>query len=150
MTCKWIEPKLYKRIKEVMPIFCVDVAVINDSGKVLLLKRTNDPAKGEDWVAGGRVLKGEPMVKAARRKLLQETGIVCDNIAFAGVIDALFEEVHMPVVVFVAKYGMGAVKLDSQHSSYKWVDIKDITINKGYHKYLVEEIELVRSKVCGV
>jgi len=41
----WIEEKLYERIKQVMPVPCVDVLATNN-GCLLLLLRTNWPAKG--------------------------------------------------------------------------------------------------------
>ena len=52
-------PKLeYKAILANIPIVCVDLIIIND-GKFLLLKRDNEPAKGEFWFPGGRILKLE-------------------------------------------------------------------------------------------
>ena len=56
----WIEDKYYKMILEWMPIPTVD-AIITFEGKFLLLKRNKPPVKGEWWLPGGRVRKGEAL-----------------------------------------------------------------------------------------
>ena len=49
----------YTKIIEDLPIYCVDIIIKNDQEEYLLIKRNNEPKKGEWWVIGGRVLKGE-------------------------------------------------------------------------------------------
>ena len=49
----------YTDILKDLPIFCVDIVIKNDQEEYLLIKRNNEPKKGEWWVIGGRVLKGE-------------------------------------------------------------------------------------------
>lgn len=44
----------YKKILSTMPILCVDLIIFFD-GKCLLLKKKNEPAKGQYWFPGGRV-----------------------------------------------------------------------------------------------
>ena len=58
-----------------MPIPCVDVVVSNASKKVLLIHRSDEPAKGKWWVVGGRIHKNESIVDAAIRKVREETGL---------------------------------------------------------------------------
>lgn len=70
----YIGQELYNKILENVPIACVDIAIIVD-GSVLLVKRKDAPAKGEWWVPGGRILKGETMKDAAKRKAQEEVGI---------------------------------------------------------------------------
>jgi colanic acid biosynthesis protein WcaH len=70
----WIEEKLYSRIKQLMPLPCVDL-LATQKGSLLLLKRTNHPAKGTWFAPGGRVLLGERLEEAARRILHEETGL---------------------------------------------------------------------------
>jgi len=54
-----IQENLYKKILEYLPILCVDVIIKDLNGSILLIKRNNEPLKGEWWVIGGRVLHGE-------------------------------------------------------------------------------------------
>lgn len=71
----FIADDLYQNILSVMPIPCVDLLVIDQKGRVLLVKRSNEPAKGQWWVPGGRVYVGEMRMAAAIRKLWEECGL---------------------------------------------------------------------------
>jgi ADP-ribose pyrophosphatase YjhB (NUDIX family) len=71
----FIEETLYAEIIKSMPIPCVDLIVMDQVGRVLLLKRKNAPASNQWWFPGGRVLFGELRSDAARRKLRQECGL---------------------------------------------------------------------------
>lgn len=66
---------VYRTITDVMPIICVDLVVRLEGERVLLVKRNNEPAKDEWWLPGGRILKGEKLEQAARRKAREELGI---------------------------------------------------------------------------
>jgi len=70
-----IEKNLYDQILRVMPIPCVDLLITDDSGRVLLVKRNNEPMKDQWWFPGGRILFAETRVQAARRKLYEECGL---------------------------------------------------------------------------
>lgn len=68
-----IAPADYKVIAEHVPIVSVDLLVHRDGGLVLG-KRENDPARGEWFVPGGTVLKGESRRQAVHRVARQEIG----------------------------------------------------------------------------
>lgn len=55
-------------------VAAVSVALI-DNGKTLLVRRGREPAKGMFAFPGGRVEAGETLDQAARRELLEETGL---------------------------------------------------------------------------
>src|SRR5688572_24526207 len=67
MPPTFIPDELYARILDSVPIACVDIAIVARGG-VLLVRRKDAPARGEWWVPGGRVLKGEMMRETAARK----------------------------------------------------------------------------------
>ena len=70
----FIPEKEYKQIINKTVNLCVDVCLrYND--KVILIKRTEEPCKGVYWPIGGRIHKGETADAAARRKIVEETGI---------------------------------------------------------------------------
>ena len=58
------------------------VLVTDDDGKVLLIEHTYVPGW---YLPGGGVDTGETMVDAARRELLEETGISCDQLSLFGI-----------------------------------------------------------------
>jgi len=59
----------YRKVLSAVPIVCVDCLVVNDASEYLLVKRRNEPLKGEYWVPGGRIYKNERLVEAVRRKM---------------------------------------------------------------------------------
>jgi ADP-ribose pyrophosphatase YjhB (NUDIX family) len=83
----WISDFLYHQIQESMPIPCVDLIVRKPSGKILLLKRANEPAKNHWWFPGGRIHHGEARLDAARRKLEEECKIDAASFLELGTFD---------------------------------------------------------------
>lgn len=128
----------YRFILDRMPIMCVDGIIVND-GKYLLVKRKNAPLKGKWWIPGGRIVKGERLTDAFKRKMKEEVGLDVEIISMAGYYDDSFKEnefgldyVHTISIVFVATPKNRNVKLDSQSSNFKWADSlpKDLILNK--------------------
>jgi ADP-ribose pyrophosphatase YjhB (NUDIX family) len=72
----FIEGILYAQILRSMPIPCVDLVVMDQRERILLLRRKNEPALNQWWFPGGRVLFNELRYDAAKRKLKEECGIV--------------------------------------------------------------------------
>ncbi len=124
---KKLPDELYKEILENMPVFCVDI-VIHSEGKVLLIKRKNDPEKEKWWIVGGRVLKNERFLDAVRRKVRGEARLDVQKVKFLYLDEyfsdkSIFEGVgtHSPVCVYMAEV-KGLIKLDDASSDYKWID----------------------------
>ena len=126
-----IPSDLYSQILEHMPIPCIDF-VLCHKGKVLLTYRTQEPAKGQWWVQGGRVFKHESLHDAvqilAKREIGSEVEIIkqiggyeyhSDKAAF-GVKNGT----HAFVIVYLAKPSNDNfyVSMDKTHSKYKWID----------------------------
>lgn len=121
-----VSEELYSRILQVMPIPCVDLLVVDDAGKVLLLLRRNEPAAGQWWFPGGRVLFGEPRFDAAKRKLQEECGLFLTQFQEIGTFDLLFnngsdECVHSITTLFKVQVGPEHnIRLDHQSHEACW------------------------------
>ncbi|MDD5774806.1 MAG: NUDIX domain-containing protein [Candidatus Omnitrophica bacterium] len=128
-TVNFIPEDEYARVLEVVPVLCVDVMLFNRKGECLLVKRTNEPLKGQWWVIGGRVHKGETLSQAAIRKIREESGVNVSAVEPVG----YYEEVahinrfgsliplHAVSVVFTATIDDSAlIKLDDQSSEWKY------------------------------
>lgn len=124
-----IPKKRYIRILKDLPVLCVDVLARNSKGEYLLVKRTNEPKKGRWWIIGGRVHKGEPMERAAARKVREETGKRIKDIRPVGYFElvdgadpfGLSFKYHTASIVYTAVIcGSGPVKLDAQSSQFKF------------------------------
>ena len=55
---------------------CVGAIVVDDGGRLLLVRRANPPAQGLWSIPGGRVEPGEEGEQAVLRELVEETGVV--------------------------------------------------------------------------
>jgi colanic acid biosynthesis protein WcaH len=71
---EWISVEEWRTIVANVPIVSVDLVVLHDGG-VVLGRRTNEPAKGEWFVPGGRVRKGERLEEAVYRVAQEELGV---------------------------------------------------------------------------
>ncbi|MEU3275273.1 NUDIX domain-containing protein [Saccharomonospora sp. NPDC006951] len=54
---------------------CVGGLVHDEAGRLLLIKRRNEPARGKWSLPGGRVERGETDAAAVVREVLEETGL---------------------------------------------------------------------------
>jgi len=54
---------------------CVGAVVLDDAGRLLLVRRGHDPHAGLWSLPGGRVEDGESDEQAVRREVLEETGL---------------------------------------------------------------------------
>jgi len=137
-----IPDSLYHQIITQMPIPCVDVAITHNHC-VLLVKRLDEPAKGQWWLPGGRVYKSEMMVQTAKRKALEEVGLDCEVGPLIHTAETVFEDgpngipVHSINSCFLLRpLNASKIKLDSHHSAHSWFDVGNLK-NK-LHPYVVK------------
>ena len=130
---------LYREILRTMPIACVDVVIVM-AGKALLVLRSDEPAKGQFWTPGGRVLKGERLREAAIRKARDETGLDCRVGPIVHTAETIFADgpdgipVHSINNCFLMypKAPDAVVSLDAHHQGWRWV----ATIETDLHPYV--------------
>ncbi len=134
-----IPTKKYQGILEVMPICAVDVVFFNkDKTKTLLFKRLNEPLKGTYFSIGGRLLKNEKLEDCAVRQALREAGVQIQKDQL--VLGGLQEEIHGASVFGEISYhaidifygfvlDKEEIKLDDQHSDYRWFSVSDETLH---------------------
>ena len=131
-----IPQELYNQILINIPIACVDIAIVEE-GAILLVKRNDRPAQGEWWLPGGRVLKGEMMRDAARRKALEEVGIECNVGPIIHTAETIFPDgpdnipVHSINCVFFLYplFNKRVLKLDRHHADFRWIKTIEENLN---------------------
>lgn len=143
-----IKPELYRKILDAMPVTCVDLVVVS-GGKFLLGKRKNRPLKNAWHIPGGRVLKGERLISAVRRKLREETSLSSKEIKFLTVQDVFFPDSafgpsshNINIIYTVHVRSVGRTKPDAQHSGLSWFS----HIDKKWPKYVREVLKLAGFK----
>jgi colanic acid biosynthesis protein WcaH len=136
----YIEAEQYKNIVDLMPIMCVDGIIVHN-GKYLLVKRKNNPLKGEYFVPGGRVHKNERLEDALHRKMFEELGIKVKILGTAGFYEDFYKEndlgldsVHTTSVVFIVSPLDLNIKLDEQSEDYIWSETLPDKLNLNVAK----------------
>ncbi len=136
---------LYKKIHHYLPLVCTDVVVVGRAKRkkyFLLVKRKNEPEKGEWWFPGGRIFKNEHLADAVRRKVQEETCLPVKKLKEIGVYE-YFSPVgyfkgansHMLAIDFLAEVDIRhKVILDWQSLNSRWFS----KINPKWHPYIKE------------
>lgn len=117
-------------------------------GKFLVLKRVApyDGQKICKWdIPGGRIVPGEPTLKALKREIFEETGVRVGKVdKILAVQDILrVQNKHTVRITFLAQCTGGKVKINSkEHQSYQWMKVGEM--NKlRCDKYLTPVLKML-------
>ncbi len=113
-------------------------AVVIDEGKVLLVRRGQEPLKGEWSLPGGALELGETLEQGVVREVLEETGL---TVAPAGIVEVLDRitldritlgepsgrvRYHYVLVDFLCHVAGGAVRAGSDADEARWVGQEEL------------------------
>ncbi len=107
-------------------------AVIVENGKILLVKRANEPNKGKWSVPGGLVRSGEKLKEALKREIREELGVEIETGDVAWVTDEIYfdrngrVEYHYIVIDLFARIVDGVPKAMSDADEVRWFDLSKI------------------------
>ncbi|WP_363465049.1 GDP-mannose mannosyl hydrolase [Halogeometricum borinquense] len=143
MCEKPIPPNEWRTIVENVPIVSVDLVVKHDGG-ILLGMRENEPAKGEWFVPGGTVLKGESLTDAVHRVATEELGVGVTINDRLGTFEHFYEtsEVdgidskHYVATAFVVTPDKSKLNPDTQHSRFQMFEPPYETVHPYVERYL--------------
>ncbi|ADQ68681.1 ADP-ribose pyrophosphatase [Halogeometricum borinquense DSM 11551] len=143
MCEKPIPPNEWRTIVENVPIVSVDLVVKHDGG-ILLGMRENEPAKGEWFVPGGTVLKGESLTDAVHRVATEELGVDVTINDRLGTFEHFYDtsEVdgidskHYVATAFVVTPDTNKLNTDTQHSRFQVFEPPYETVHPYVERYL--------------
>ncbi len=104
------------------PVLTVDAVIIDEKGRILLVKRGNEPFKGEFALPGGLVEYGETVEEAVMREVWEETGLRVGVEDIVGVYSDPKRDPrgHFVSVVFMCEPVGGELRAGSDARSVKW------------------------------
>lgn len=133
--CSYIPQATYEKIVKCMPIVSVEALIVVD-GKLLFLRRNNEPVKGEWWFPGGRVRKGESLEQALFREVKEETGMETNFCKLINVYSRVFPERHDITIAYLCSTNSSKVVLNEEHSEYAFFK----KLPRNLHPYMREVV----------
>ena len=101
--------------------------------EVLLIQRNKEPNKGQWSIPGGRQMLGETVAVAAKRELLEETGVKVDQLLLVDVVDAIIPDVegkikyHYTLVDYMGHWQSGESRPGDDAQEVRWVCLNEIS-----------------------
>lgn len=102
--------------------------------------------QGTWGIPGGKVDFGETLVDAAKRELLEETGILVENLEFLNIQDNIELDSHYVSVIFLATKwrGIPIVKEPDKMMEWKWFSLDHLPENM--YSPSLKGIQLLKKK----
>ena len=102
-------------------------AIVIQHGRVLLVQRGHEPAKGQWSLPGGLIDLGETLHKAVAREVLEETGLVVEPVELVELLDRIHREgdrvrYHYVIADYLCRVIGGTLLAASDADAVRWVD----------------------------
>jgi len=120
-----------KRLYPDQPVVGVGAVIIRD-GKIVLIKRGNEPAKGKWTIPGGLVELAESPEQAVVREGKEETGLDVENPTLVDVVSNVdYDEqgkvkYHYVIIEYLVHVKAGKAEAASDAAELRWVPFTEV------------------------
>lgn len=141
-----LSDEIFRDILQSTPLIAIDLCVITAAQEILLGYRNNRPAQDFWFVPGGRIRKGETLIRAFSRITEQELGsaIPFEQGKFLGVYEHFYNDnffddsfgTHYVVLAYALEIGrLDVAKLPvEQHNDYRTVTLEEFERDERIHE----------------
>lgn len=129
------------------PLLAVDCVVVDSSRGVLMVRRKEPPFKGELALPGGFVDIGETVEEAAKRELMEETGLQATKLKLVGVYSRPDRDPrgHTCSVAFLASVKPADPRAGDDAEAVAWVrNFAAIEIAFDHREIITDALNLIR------
>jgi ADP-ribose pyrophosphatase YjhB (NUDIX family) len=113
------------------PIVGIGVVIVHEE-KIVLIKRSNEPARGKWTIPGGLVELGEPNENAVIREALEETCLEVENPRLVDVVGQVDHDAdgrvkyHYVIVDYLVRVRSGNIAAASDAAELRWVPFDEV------------------------
>jgi ADP-ribose pyrophosphatase YjhB (NUDIX family) len=102
-------------------------AVVVKEGRVLLIRRGNEPMKGRWSLPGGMLELGESLTDGVVREVREETGLIVEPVELIELFDRIYREdervrYHYVIADYLCREVGGALLAASDADAARWVE----------------------------
>jgi len=122
------------------PALTVDAVIIKD-GKIVLIKRKEEPFRGQYALPGGFVEYSEPVEAALRREVLEETGLIVEVSSLIGIYSDPHRDPrgHVVSAAFAAVIVSGALASGSDAAEAHFWEIANLPPLAFDHAQIIQD-----------
>ena len=102
-------------------------AVVEQDGRVLLVRRGSEPLKGHWTLPGGMLEVGEALAEGVAREVMEETGLVVEAIELVEILDRIHRDgerirYHYVIADYLCRVTGGTLHAASDADATRWVE----------------------------
>jgi ADP-ribose pyrophosphatase YjhB (NUDIX family) len=141
----WMPDKVWRQVKRLIPIPCVDVLLENSKGEILVGWRRIPPYQNVWALPGGRVYRGESLRDASMR-ILAGYGLSSGSLFVVGIFPVKFPTRADFTVCLASNKPKGLARPDGyEFSSFKWKKRVPSKIGANYARMILKWQRLRRN-----
>lgn len=145
-------PSNFKPVLGSNVTYVVACVIINDSNEVLMMQEAKESCAGKWYLPAGRMERGETIVQAGIREVLEETGLECEpnNLLVVETAGGMWYRFVMTATVVGGELKTPA-RADKESLQAKWIgNLQEISLRSNDIIHLIEKAQAYKhNKING-